>query len=606
MPKITVLVLLTLTFLCGGLQAQAPAPVLPEQADVRIIVDISGSMKENDPDNLRRSAVRLLAGMLPDGARAGLWTFGQYVNMLVPHRIVSEDWRKTMVARSEQINSVALRTNLGKAIEVAGDETGTGGRLDNTHFIILSDGKVDISDSPEPNRQEEQRILRSLVPELVERGARFHPIALSAQADAGFLKQLADASGGHFQVADTARALNLAFLEALNAAAPQEQIPIEGNSFVVDAGVSEFTALIFRDGTGAEAIGPLELVMPDGQAVAASKLPGNVRWASEPGYDLVTVTGPVAGRWGIRGEPGEGSRVTVVSDLRMVVSPVPSAFDEESPVDIRVAFFENDEKITNPDFLGVIGVTVTITSEDGRSGTKSLSGNQPPEDGVYSDSITRLPAAGNYRIDVVADGKTFARKVGFTTEYTVPAGVEEKPAPTVSEPEPVPAEPVAGPIDISQVETPAPVEPEMPAPEQPEPEESSAGWWLFAGAAGILGIIVWVLVWLFLKKRKASDTEDEPVDEAELGILDELNRKLEAQMESDVPEPEVIVEPDVPAIPDDADSSAPGEPEPESQDDEFGLEDFDLSEFEDIPDAEDSALPDDKPAVTPDNPKKKK
>lgn len=254
MPKIPVLVLLTLIFLCAGVQAQDRSPLLPEQADVRIIVDISGSMKKNDPDNLRRSAVRLLAGMLPDGASAGLWTFGQYVNMLVPHRIVSDDWRRTMVARSEQINSVALRTNLGKAIQVAGDETGSGERLDNTHFIILSDGKVDISDSPEPNHQEEQRILTDLVPELVARGARFHPIALSAQADAGFLKKLADASGGHFQVADTARALNLAFLEALNAASPQEQIPIEGNSFVVDAGVSEFTALIFRDDARGECI----------------------------------------------------------------------------------------------------------------------------------------------------------------------------------------------------------------------------------------------------------------------------------------------------------------------------------------------------------------
>ena len=37
-----------------ALAQQAPTLQLPDSADVRIIVDISGSMKTNDPDNLRR------------------------------------------------------------------------------------------------------------------------------------------------------------------------------------------------------------------------------------------------------------------------------------------------------------------------------------------------------------------------------------------------------------------------------------------------------------------------------------------------------------------------------------------------------------------------
>ena len=118
---------------------------LPGQSDVRIVVDISGSMKDTDPTNLRQPAVRLLARLLPEGATAGVWTFGQYVNMLVPHREVNDQWRDMAIERSEQINSVALRTNLGKAIEVASDGYYTDGDLSRTHFILLTDGKVDIS-----------------------------------------------------------------------------------------------------------------------------------------------------------------------------------------------------------------------------------------------------------------------------------------------------------------------------------------------------------------------------------------------------------------------------------------------------------------------------
>jgi len=56
----------------------------PDTADVRVLIDISGSMKKNDPNNLRRPALRLLVGLLPEDSRAGVWTFGQYVNMQVP------------------------------------------------------------------------------------------------------------------------------------------------------------------------------------------------------------------------------------------------------------------------------------------------------------------------------------------------------------------------------------------------------------------------------------------------------------------------------------------------------------------------------------------
>ncbi|MGO1659561.1 MAG: VWA domain-containing protein, partial [Marinobacter sp.] len=467
MPKLLTLVLFTAFWLPGVLLAQETTKLtLPEQADVRIVVDISGSMKQTDPNNLRQPAVRLLARVLPEGSTAGVWTFGQYVNMLVPHGEVNESWRETAVDRSEKINSVALRTNLGKAIEVASDDYVTGGSLKNSHFILLTDGKVDISDSAEANQAEEQRILGKVLEDLAARGATFHPVALSGLADAGFLKTLAEESRGSYRLADTAESLNLAFLDALNSAAPQAQIPLEGNTFTVDSGVKEFTALIFSDQSKAgEATPapPLELIRPDGKPLVQSASPDNVRWAREAAYDLVTITGPKAGEWRVKGELGEGSQVTVVSDLKMVVSPLPATFTAKSPVDVSVAFFEKADKVTNPEFLDVISVKLSLTSEDGRKGSKMLSADEPPADGEYADTISKLPAEGLYRIDVVADGQTFARKFSATTEFVVPAGMNESGTsapidtrvaeqvpdssrPSESEPavksEPLPAEPI--------------------------------------------------------------------------------------------------------------------------------------------------------------------
>jgi hypothetical protein len=606
----------------AGLSAQETEDVqLPGQSDVRIIVDISGSMKKTDPENLRQPAVRLLARLLPEGATAGVWTFGQYVNMLVPHGEVTDQWREMAVQRSGEINSVALRTNLGAAIETASDDYFTDGDLTQTHFIVLTDGKVDISDDSATNTAEEKRILDTIVADLIERGATFHPVALSQAANTDFLKALATESGGRFQVADTADALNLAFLQALNTAVPQEQIAIEDNGFTVDKGVREFTALIFWGDAETAATRELALVRPDAEAINLAGPPENVRWVREAGYDLITVKEPLAGQWRINGELGEGSRVTVVSDLRMVVSPLPPMFTADEPLKLRVGFFEQQEKITSRDFLGVIEVSLSITSEDGRSGTKVLSGEAPPEDGIYRDAVSRLPAAGLYTFDVVADGQTFSRKFSANVGFTVPEGTQtaaqpaDSPEPEVTEPAPVagqsqpepaasePEPAIASPIDVSQAEEPAARAAEEPVPEQPKETETALAvpLWMYGAAGGGL-VVISGLVWFALRKRKQRQHQ-------------QTEAVAERETLEDLPEPEPEETPEVEAIPE-VTEEAPEDDmseleavideheailrEEDDDEEEFGLEDFDLSEFDDSP-----AFDQDEPGPADDEPKQK-
>lgn len=640
LKSLSSLVLFLVLLVPGALSAQ-PVPTLPDNADVRLIVDISGSMKETDPANLRRPAVRLLAGMLPGGSTAGLWTFGQYVNMLVPHDTVNEAWRETVRQRSGQINSVAQRTNLGEAIEVASDDYYTDGKLDNTHFILLTDGKVDIAPDETANRDERARILEQLVPRLAERGATFHTIALSEAADTDMLRAIAEASGGSYSMASSAEQLNRIFLNALNAAVPQEQLPIEGNRFTVDSGVKEFTALIFK-GAGADGQ-PLALVDPKGNRRSAGEYPDNTRWLSEQAYDLITVKSPQAGEWRIDGELGEGSRVTVVSDLRMVVSEIPSSFDQDNPVDVRVAFYEDEQQLLDPDFLGLLRVTLTLTAPDGRSGTKVLSGELPPEDGTYRDTIGSLPGAGGYELTVLADGHTFSRKLTATLRFEQPGATE-------------PSLPLgdAGPIDLSELEEPEP-EPVKapPVAEEPEPETGVEGpgegaeetgektaWLMMGGiAAAVLAILGGALFWFLRRRKQGEDTgpksdtpladaqdaeaEKAPEPEPEKPVVEEPSAAEEPEPQVEAPddteseddsnkqaateeEPDADKEDDQKedAGPDESGEEATGddevdddwltagsEPDDEDADelDEFGLEDFDLSEFDDLPEDQDES-----------------
>ena len=682
-----------LTWMLSPVQAQeGQAP-----RDIRVVVDISGSMKLNDPDNLRRPAVRLIAGLLPDGTRVGLWTFGRMVNMLVPHGPLDDAQRDALISGSNQINSIAQRTNIGGAIEKAADSWYAPERsLANTHLILLSDGKVDISANQATNDRERDRVLEELVPGLAEQGVTIHTIALSAEADLDLLGAIADMTGGVARVADSADELSRIFADTLGQAVPANEVPLEDNRFTVDQGVEEFTALIFSDTPPEQR--ELTLVNPNGVSHGPASGSDRVRWAREAGYDLITVSEPVSGEWQVRGTPGEGSRVTVVSDLRLEVEPMPSRFRLGEEVNLRASFTEAGERIVDPDFLGVITVSLSMTTEDGRRGTRVLSEGEPPADGVYQDTIARLPEPGQYLLELEADSATFSRKFRKTLVLepagdgqTVAADSDSLPlAPeeTVSPEAPGAAsgpEDTAGPVDLTQLQEPEPeptvAQPEpVPAPEEQEVPTDEPGdpsladrllaWWPWAaGTLAALGLAaVALMVWRRRGAKQdespdeaseavspepaaappetsvaeadaeqaavladaqeqvpdiepeATDTaavEEEAVDDTPVAsdALPEAEEGLELdEAESADAEPDVLAEPEPEQLEPEPEQPEPEEPVPvtsdedslpDEDDDEFGLEDFDLSDIDDLPDLETDDT-DDEPRRPPrdDGPKK--
>ena len=113
---IAILWWLSAMLLWGGGAALAAEP---ENADVRVLIDISGSMRKNDPDNLRRPALRMLAGLLQPGTRAGVWTFARWVNNLVPVAEVDAVWKKRSQSLSKQISSPGQFTNIEEVLDAA-------------------------------------------------------------------------------------------------------------------------------------------------------------------------------------------------------------------------------------------------------------------------------------------------------------------------------------------------------------------------------------------------------------------------------------------------------------------------------------------------------
>lgn len=165
-------------------------PGMTSPADVRVLVDVSGSMKKADPKAVRGPATALLAALLPDRSRGGIWLFGSDVRELVPYGQVDARWDALGKPIEASIGSTDRFTNMESAIKTgirAGTQEGGG----VCHVILITDGIVDVKSGKNASRISRDRIIKSLLPEASERNCRIHTIALSDKADLPLLRQMA-------------------------------------------------------------------------------------------------------------------------------------------------------------------------------------------------------------------------------------------------------------------------------------------------------------------------------------------------------------------------------------------------------------------------------
>lgn len=402
--------------------ASAPSENKPSSSqklppDIRTIIDISGSMKKTDPNNLRAPAMRLLVDLLPKDSKSGVWTFGQYVNMLVKHRVIDDGWKKEAKEKSNDISSVGLFTNIGDAMNTAGYDLDRLKPEYEPFFILLTDGMVDINKDPDVNKQEQDRILKELVPKFADAGVKLHTIALSDKADQDFLKQLSLSTGGMSTVAKSSDELLKAFVRLFDQSVPSEEVPLEDNKFLIDSSIEEFTALIFRK-EGSQAT---QLVAPDESVINADSGDPDVTWHTDTQYDLITVKRPYEGEWILQAEADPDNRVTVVSDLTLQLEDIPPTIFSGEEIDVHAWFDSADGQVKEAEFLSLLDGTLQLTNEAGKSIQKEIAVQTEGEyqHGFY-EKIRNLRRPGEFEISILVDGKTFKRQRSHRVEVLEP------------------------------------------------------------------------------------------------------------------------------------------------------------------------------------------
>lgn len=396
--------------------------------DVRIVVDISGSMKQTDPNNLRISALNLLLELMPEGAQAGIWTFGQYVNNLVPVAPVDEQWRSQAKVMATKVSSLGLKTNLTGALNDAAWGLSADSGFQQS-IILLTDGKVDMAASNDPkadavNALERQALMAQVLEKYRVAGANVHTLALSDLADKNLLQQIALETDGLYSQASSAEELMKAFLRAFDQAVPAEQVPMEDNTFSIDDSVNEFTALIFKRSGGQETA----LLTPEGDRFTQAQHPKTVRWHRDVSFDLVTIKAPEVGTWVAEADLDPSNRVTILSDLALNVEGVPATIFPGDKLDVEINMINEGVVVKKPELLRLTDITMKVVTASGREGSKILSDPEnPPADGIYREGLYRLKELGQYQVDVIAEGRTFQRKRSFSMTMIQPVEITHRP-----------------------------------------------------------------------------------------------------------------------------------------------------------------------------------
>ncbi|MFW5450469.1 MAG: VWA domain-containing protein [Methylophagaceae bacterium] len=373
-------------------------------SDVRIVIDVSGSMKKNDPNNLRSPALKMIVGLLPEGEKSGVWTFAKYVNMLVPHREVNDAWRMEAEKQSDKIHSHGLFTDIEQALAKAtANQKGTD-PTQHRSVILLSDGLVDLSTNEEQSKASRQRILDTLVPRLKKADVTVHTIALAETSDHALLRNIALATDGWYEQVDSAEQLQRVFLHMFEKATQRDTVPLSDNNFKIDDSISEMTLLVFRS----EDSKPTELLLPDQTRISQQQVLDNVRWHNEAGYDLITISEPPVGAWIIDAELDPDNRVMVITDLKLVTTDLPNNILIGETFDIEASLTDHDDIITRLEFLDLVDAQLKEESEIADLIERSLNENR--RGGIYRSNVGETFQAGRNDVVITIISDTFERQ----------------------------------------------------------------------------------------------------------------------------------------------------------------------------------------------------
>lgn len=384
------------------------APLAQADTQFRVIVDASGSMLISDPDRLTSEALRLISNLAPEEeATLGIWLFGEAPRVLLPEAPVNKETKAKLVNYMNSYVTEDVKTDL-EAIMALLLETPDSGDLAegfDRHWILVTDGMVDISLDEVINKASRDRILNDLTGKLEERGIHLHTISMTGYTDKELLESLSlRTEATHTEVA-IPEDLLATFDRIFTQASPSDELPFDGNRFVVDDAIDELTLVVFHD----NGVQPY-IVKPNGNPLSLDDKTSATVSASDH-YTLITINRPDSGEWQVNNVDLERSSIRIITNLSAKATKVSPVVFVNEYIHSMVGLFQSDILINDDKILDLLTVKQTLIRLNGDKKETILSYEMTKENSQFKQSLKGITEPGNYELLSLVDGKTFSRQL---------------------------------------------------------------------------------------------------------------------------------------------------------------------------------------------------
>ena len=308
--------------------------------DVRVLVDVSGSMKQADPKSVRGQATALLAALLPENSRAGIWLFGSTVRELVPYGSVDSRWNALSKPIETSIGSTDQFTNMEKALS-AGLEPSTKMYGSACHTILITDGIVDVQGGKDASLASRDRILESILPNASKKGCKIHTIALSEKADLPLLRQMALETDGLFSLINRPGDLIPVMLDALDLALRSQQLPVRDGHISIDNTIRQVRVIRLGDNTEIE-------LASNTRQISKKTAKSGQDWYEGRGYQTLIWSDPVPDSYRITNALGPKDRILIDTDVILETPELPSTIIANQTLGLTAFLSKGGEPINNP------------------------------------------------------------------------------------------------------------------------------------------------------------------------------------------------------------------------------------------------------------------
>ncbi len=489
--------------------------------DAVLIMDSSGSMAKNDPRKLRIPAAKLFMSLLGTGDRAGLISFSDQGYPVLRLTMATGNTNNRMLSAADKVSSKGVYTNLHAGLEQGIAMLENEGQPQQEKMLVLmSDGKMDVGDSDE-EMDLTARLRDELLTDARRKGIKVFTIAFTESSDVELLKEIARRTDALFKLARNDSDLHEVFSAIFESAKQPDMLPIEDNSFVIDASIEEVTIVASKEREDVR----IYLEDPNGNTLTSDDASEKLKWFLAQNFDMITIPDPAPGKWNLVSTDGR-NRAYIVTDMKLAHKELKTniAIDEGLTLE---AWLEQDGEILDREaVLTNTTFEMEIIEPSGAKARFELFdqgefGDRKTADSIYTNTLSYVNP-GPYKLNLIVTSATFQRQKSLHFQVEAPDGAAPLPVPEVvplleaepvSEPEPEP-EPELQDVGVeTEVEPDAETEAPIVQPEE-EGINLVLAMGLFVGVNVMFGAIGFG-VWWFIRRRKKAAAAASDEEEAE-------------------------------------------------------------------------------------------